>query len=50
MTDHEWELLIKAIDEIKSDLKEVKKDVGGLKLKVYGVAAVISSFIGAIFK
>jgi hypothetical protein len=50
MTENEWKLLMAMISEIKDDVKEVKKDVGSLKLKVYGVAAVISSFIGAIFK
>lgn len=41
MDDKAWELLLREIDEIKSDLKDVKKGMNGLKVKV---AAFSSAF------
>lgn len=50
MNDREWELLIKSIDEIRADVKDVKREMNSLKVKVAGVAAFIGSIFGAIFK
>lgn len=50
MTEHEWDLLMKSIDEIKDDVKEVKKEMGSLRVKVAGVAAFIGAIFSSIFK
>ncbi len=44
MTEREWELLNKSIDEIKTDVKDVKKEMATLKIRV----TAFSSFIGSI--
>lgn len=50
MTEHEWELLIASISRIEEDVKDVKKEMGSLKVKVAGFAAFIGAVFGSIFK
>lgn len=52
MTEREWELLTKSIDEIKGDVKDVKKEMNTLKVRVAGFSSLIGSlitFIGSYF-
>lgn len=50
MTEHEWELLIKKLDDLSDDVKDVKKEMGSLKVKVAGFAAFIGAVFSIIFK
>lgn len=43
MDDKAWQLLMKKIDIIESDVKDVKKEMGTLKLKVAGVASMMGA-------
>ena len=45
MTEREWELLTKSIDEIKGDVKDVKKEMNTLKVRVAGFSSIVSSVI-----
>lgn len=44
MEDKTWELLIQDIRDIKEDIKEMKKEVIGLRIKI----ATFSTLFGAI--
>lgn len=49
MDDKAWQLLIKDIDEMKSDIKEVKESVSGLKMKM-ATFSTMFGLIGAYIK
>lgn len=44
MDDKAWELLMEDIREIKADVREVKKEMSGMRLKI----ATMSSMFGVI--
>lgn len=50
MTEHEWELLMSKINGIESDVKDVKREMGTLKVKVAAFASFIGAIVGSIFK
>ena len=48
--DQEWRsLILSELKDIKEDLKEVKKEMTTLKVKVVGVASFIGAIINALF-
>lgn len=50
MTDHEWELLMNSLKDIKDDVGEIKKEMSSLKVKVAGFAAFIGAVFSSLFK
>lgn len=49
MDDKAWMLLMKELDDIKEDIKYIKKEISGLKIKMASIASVFG-VIGAFIK